>query len=275
MKIDSLERFYHLNHDNTYRFSGHRHNSYEVNIVFNGCLEITCDDNVFKLNPGELAMWKPGVFHRNCVVSNDITEFISLHFVSSSDDIETGFFGNNKSEKSNSGMTNAVVFELTESDISIVKVIDDEVNRCGIGSEVCLKLLEALFIRLSGKTSVPELATGGNPWVYRKAVRVMNDNISYPLSVSDIARKCGVCTTTLKNAFSECAGKGVGVKSYFLEMKLEKAKKLLLSGQSVEEVSVDLGFSSPAYFSQCFKREIGKNPIEFKVSGHHPGNKTQ
>ena len=67
----------------------------------------------------------------------------------------------------------------------------------------------------------------------------------------------------------------MGVKSYFLEMKLEKAKALLLSGNSVEEVSVDLGFSSPAYFSQCFKREIGKNPIEFKVSGHHPGNKTQ
>lgn len=267
MNIDSIERFYHFNYDNTYRFSGHRHNSYEVNILLRGCLEITCADNVFKLNPGEFAMWKPGIFHRNCVVSEGITEFISLHFLADSQVIDAVFFHSLNDAECNTSGTDAVVFKLSGSDMSIVDVLDDEVNTRGNVSEVSKKLLEALLIRLCGKVSAPEVATAGNPWVYKKAVRVMNESLHLPLTVSDIARKCGVCTTTLKNAFTECAGKGVGVKSYFLEMKLEKAKEMLICGTSVESVSNELGFSSPAYFSQCFKREVGKNPVEYRMAG--------
>lgn len=89
----------------------------------------------------------------------------------------------------------------------------------------------------------------------------MEDSIEDNLTVSDIARRCGVCVTLLKNAFAEYAGKGV--KEYYIEMKVERAKTLLMCGKHADAVSAELGFSSPSYFSQTFKRIAGVSPRGF------------
>jgi len=38
---------------------------------------------------------------------------------------------------------------------------------------------------------------------------------------------------------------------------------LLAKGMSVGEVSMQVGFSDPAYFGKCFKREVGTSPAQF------------
>ncbi|TDF34749.1 helix-turn-helix domain-containing protein [Alteromonadaceae bacterium M269] len=44
--------------------------------------------------------------------------------------------------------------------------------------------------------------------------------------------------------------------------RLEKAKQLLLEGHQIGEVAYDVGFTSPSYFSRCFKAEFGLSPKE-------------
>jgi signal transduction histidine kinase/DNA-binding response OmpR family regulator/ligand-binding sensor domain-containing protein len=49
--------------------------------------------------------------------------------------------------------------------------------------------------------------------------------------------------------------------SQFLrKYRLEQARKLLRAGGQITEVSYDVGFSSPSYFSSCFKAEYGIPP---------------
>lgn len=50
---------------------------------------------------------------------------------------------------------------------------------------------------------------------------------------------------------------------YLRKYRLEKAKELILSGGQITEISFDVGFSSPSYFSNCFKAEFGYSPSEF------------
>jgi signal transduction histidine kinase/AraC-like DNA-binding protein len=46
-------------------------------------------------------------------------------------------------------------------------------------------------------------------------------------------------------------------------MRLERAVRLLEQSQlSIEEISMNVGFNSPAYFSKCFKNHFGKTPSE-------------
>jgi signal transduction histidine kinase/CheY-like chemotaxis protein len=45
--------------------------------------------------------------------------------------------------------------------------------------------------------------------------------------------------------------------------RLEKAKKLIKAGEQIGNVCYEVGFTSPSYFSRCFKAEFGCSPREF------------
>ena len=89
----------------------------------------------------------------------------------------------------------------------------------------------------------------------------MKSNLSRTLSVDELAREARVSKTALKEIFSRCGG--MGVHKYFLKLKLSRASKLLKRGVSVTDVASELGFSSQAYFSSAFKREVGVSPLEY------------
>jgi signal transduction histidine kinase/DNA-binding response OmpR family regulator/streptogramin lyase len=48
--------------------------------------------------------------------------------------------------------------------------------------------------------------------------------------------------------------------------RLEKAKALLLEGHRIGEVGYDVGFTSPSYFSHCFKATFNYTPKQFLAS---------
>lgn len=49
-------------------------------------------------------------------------------------------------------------------------------------------------------------------------------------------------------------------RQYLSKFRLEQARKKLLAGQYITEVTFDVGFNSTSYFGQCFKREFGYPP---------------
>lgn len=54
---------------------------------------------------------------------------------------------------------------------------------------------------------------------------------------------------------------------YLKKYRIVNAKQLLVEGKQITEVSYDVGFSSPSYFSKCFKEEAGMTAREF-VDSH-------
>ena len=48
-------------------------------------------------------------------------------------------------------------------------------------------------------------------------------------------------------------------------LRMEEAKKRLLeSGQPIAEIALEVGYDDPYYFSHCFKKIVGKSPLEFR-----------
>lgn len=248
MVIKSFEKYYHYKKFSNESFEGHRHWDFEANIVLSGELEVTCDDEIFKLGEGEMGMWWAGNFHRNRILSENGTEFIVLHFYC---------------DLSNDAPPRR--FQLDKNDLSLLSLLDIQVaghnKENNMIDNAAFHLLSALMARLESKMIdlIPTKENTGA--LYKRAVKIMADNIDKDLSVPEIARRCNVCTTLLKNAFYKYAGKGA--RKFFIEMKLEKAKVMLLKGEKASYVSSFLGFSSTSYFSQCFKREYGCSPRDF------------
>jgi YesN/AraC family two-component response regulator len=51
--------------------------------------------------------------------------------------------------------------------------------------------------------------------------------------------------------------------TYIRDYRLQKAKELLLKGQSITVISDNVGFNSQSYFSQSFKTAFGQSPKDF------------
>lgn len=100
--------------------------------------------------------------------------------------------------------------------------------------------------------------------VFAAAVRYMNRNIHSTVTVESIAKECYVSPAKLKKVFSKYTGEGI--ITYFINIKLKKAKEYLSSGKSIGETSDLLGFSSQAYFSLWFKKLTGITPFKYKES---------
>jgi signal transduction histidine kinase/DNA-binding response OmpR family regulator len=55
---------------------------------------------------------------------------------------------------------------------------------------------------------------------------------------------------------------GLTPTKYIRVIRLQKAKNLLAQGKTIKEVSYEVGFQKPEYFSKMFKKQFGKLPSE-------------
>jgi len=74
----------------------------------------------------------------------------------------------------------------------------------------------------------------------------------------------------LSNLFSSV--EGVTIERYFIHLKIEKVKELLVYDEStLTEIAFNLGYSSVAHLSRQFKKVTGLTPTEFKrLHSRHP-----
>ncbi len=94
-------------------------------------------------------------------------------------------------------------------------------------------------------------------------IKYIEENISNKdLSVEDIAKSVGMTHDQYYRKIKNLTG--LTANKFHRKIKLRKANNLLRSGKyNVSEVLYMVGFSSPSYFTKCFKEEYGKSPTEF------------
>lgn len=97
-----------------------------------------------------------------------------------------------------------------------------------------------------------------------KGILYMEQNISYDQSIAEIARMCNVSDSCFRRLFQQYSG--ISPSEYKMQKLIHQAKALLRSGNmTVSEVSSQLGFDDPSYFSRVFKRKTGLTPREYSV----------
>ena len=93
---------------------------------------------------------------------------------------------------------------------------------------------------------------------------------SVDLSLEDLAERIGISRRRLLSFFQFHLGKNY--RTWKSEIKMEKAKEMLLSGdyETVTDVAIALGFRDSANLHRLFRRVVGCTPLEWKASCGHP-----
>ncbi|MBQ4043132.1 MAG: helix-turn-helix transcriptional regulator [Clostridia bacterium] len=85
------------------------------------------------------------------------------------------------------------------------------------------------------------------------------------LTVTELARLCGISEVYFRRLFSQVHG--ISPAAYIAELRTERARQLLASGQFSAARTAELcGYGDPASFSRDFRRRTGRTPGEFKKS---------
>lgn len=90
-------------------------------------------------------------------------------------------------------------------------------------------------------------------------IEKMEENLEDPLSPSLLAKQAELSTRQLERLFRRYLDRSP--KRYYLELRLKKARSLLLQTDlSVINVAMACGFSSPSHFSKCYRAFYGRTP---------------
>lgn len=95
--------------------------------------------------------------------------------------------------------------------------------------------------------------------VLQPAIRYLSNNSICNITVSTLAEICGISVSGFRNLFKDLFG--VSPIDYILNLKAQKAKSMLQSGEmTVTEVANYMDFSNIGYFSRFYKKQFGHPP---------------
>ena len=99
-----------------------------------------------------------------------------------------------------------------------------------------------------------------------KARKMIQDNFRNDISVEELAASIGLSVSYFRRLFH--AAYGVAPMQYIMDLRIENARDLLLSGEvNVTEAANLSGFDDIYYFSALFKRKTGSTPSQILRKG--------
>jgi AraC family transcriptional regulator len=152
---------------------------------------------------------------------------------------------------------------------SLLLRLAEEARHPGFASEVLVELISAqLGIELGRYcTAVSDTpSTGGlAPWRLRLIDERLRE-VSEAPKLGELASLCNLSVRQLTRGFRASRGRSIG--DYLAQCRIDSAKRLLATDESVKAIAYALGFASPSSFSFAFRRATGETPREFRQRAH-------
>ncbi len=257
-QIKKLYTAFKHRYDSNYYFDGEYHNFWEFVAVTDGEIGVTAGSDVLVLKKGQAILHEPMEFHRLWSEGSTCPEIVIFSFAAEN---MPEYFS--KIFELKDVALPAKILEEMKSVFDIkggnVRKVKEEGN---LDYQFAVKKLEMFLLEaVSQKLKLTHELKTKTAKNYNAIVTVLENNIDKNLSVSDIAKMCNISEINLKKTFSRYSG--MGVISYFNQLKIMAATDMLKSGMTVKETAAALGFSNQNYFSTVFKRITGTSPTKY------------
>lgn len=106
-------------------------------------------------------------------------------------------------------------------------------------------------------------------YLIAQAIDYMKKNFANPdLSLQVMSDRLGISPAYLSTLFSQ--NESITFIDYLINLRLEKSKRLLeTTNEKIIDITFDVGYNDPNYFSYIFKKKNGISPKEYRNQTHH------
>ena len=143
-----------------------------------------------------------------------------------------------------------------------------EMRHPGFASEMLVELIAAQLAIELGRYFAPFDAIPMTGELAQWRLRVIDERLGDVQEIptlSELAALCKLSVRQLTRGFR--ASRGCSIGDYVANSRIERAKRLLASDQSIKTIAYALGFNSSSGFCFAFRRATGMTPGEFRASG--------
>jgi AraC family transcriptional regulator, activator of mtrCDE len=247
--------------------------------IVSGKASLTLGSEIYNLNPGESVFYGENSPHKLISTKSEPFTFTSIHFNWDS-----------KSPKPIHPLSGIKECSLSDlgNQVPSYHILVEEHGEIKFPNHFILPHLEPLFLKIvreyrfeePGYTFVlrglltqlltviirNEMNGGYSSGERRKiapALEAIRKQPNKNWSSSELADLCGYHPTYFASIFKETIG--FSPKHYLIQERIRKAKQLLIEMKTIEEVSINLGYTSLHYFCRNFKTVTGLTPSEYKL----------
>jgi AraC-like DNA-binding protein len=95
------------------------------------------------------------------------------------------------------------------------------------------------------------------------AIQYMQEHINENFTLNELSNLYRYSPSRFSSLFKQKTG--YAPIDYFIQMKMQKATQHLdFTDQSIKQISFDMGFDDPYYFSRRFSKVIGMSPTKYR-----------
>ena len=235
----------------------HTHNHMELFYIVGGKGQFLIEDQLYPVDANNLVVINPNVSHTEVSLNAQPMEYIVLGIES----VEL-----TTSEHSNSQFCILNCFESVEISSCIRNILREmELQNDGY-EDICQAYLEILIIRLMRSTELsvltaPSLSSGNRQCAAVK--RYIDLHFKEALTLEHLAEEAHMNKYYLSHTFKREYGDSP--INYMISRRINESKYLLAETDlSMSQIAQLLGFSSPSYFSQVFRRTHSVSPLEYR-----------
>ena len=235
----------------------HTHACTELFYVVGGMGQFKVAEKLIPVSPDDLVIVNPNVEHTEVSLNASPLEYIVLG-------VEGMEFA---ADENGDRRYSAFNFHSGREDIlPYLRGMLREIEQKSAGYEVvCQDLLEVLVVKLMRHTDFSLTVTPAQQSSKEcaEARRYIDSNFKENISLDQLAELTHVNKYYLVHSFSK--EYGVSPINYLIGRRIEESRYLLAdTNHSLSQISHMLGFSSPSYFSQSFRKLEGISPMEYR-----------
>ncbi|WP_088226008.1 AraC family transcriptional regulator [Desulfosporosinus sp. FKB] len=247
------------------KFPNHFHDYYVLGFIESGKRYLTCNNQNYILNAGNITIFNPQDTHTCIQVDGKALDYRCIN-------IEPNIMRRTVEEITGNGSLphfkqtvlyhNEIAASLRELNLMIFGEENDFIKE-----ELFLFLLEQLIEDYSD--TIPKSFSQESTSEIKTACAYLESNYSKPITLDKLSELTGLSKYHLLRSFTR--QKGISPYSYLVTIRINNAKKLLEQGMSPLDVAFQTGFSDQSHFSNFFKKLIGLTPKQYlKIFQNNP-----
>lgn len=255
-------------------------------LILSGCMPVVEDGREYFLKAGDIFFLKKGVHHWGETPFDENTSWLFIHFRHTSNISDNGHTGNtihlndipelspdfkrNKNVQFSEGDYHQVLslpkhlhnMLNTDTHDKIKRIVElfnsDNPYMLAYVNIALQELLIDLYLIKSTNNKTDAMSTRID-----KIYRFLSDNVEKPFSPSDLEAHMELSFKHIGRIFKEHTG--MTLHQCHTQFKIDRATRMLCNGNlNVTEISENLGFSDPLYFSNVFKKHTGLSPRAYR-----------